>query len=457
MPSAKEFESLSSSAAGIYRQNALYVRMESLFDLEPGEKREEEPVPGAAAMHVHEYVHYLHNVSTVAGQAYLAANIVLLRALSGACDEGGYFLGVEHAPALQRDWLTTAATMMETQLGSVRAAGLGSCRDFGKWRFASPCVVVGVDEMPSATAVVTARDPAGELKSETISIGMSFVTEGIAYEVDREMRRLSGIAPGDLDGNTANFPYLAYRAALESWTGRLLTPHDLIAVGVASLGYPFPGAALVNLCRLLSESDKAVADVIELSRAERLTNSQVVLDKLRELSAGLVNGGPVETGIAEYVKLVEAGTRLREGSSPPEFAFLSGPLTSKNARDLMGSMLDCFVIQDRPGGVAEMAWIGPGHAAKDKSVFGALASLQAAIHFSQLHQLRSGQPVPTSLLPRKTVCPFSGGCQVERNDQFPDACRLAPWERFRTVAVGEQVCWYAAGVKTLGSTARATM
>ncbi|MCT8362800.1 hypothetical protein NLA05_21255, partial [Xanthomonas citri pv. anacardii] len=369
MPSAENFDSFSSAAAGKYRQNALYVRMESLFDLEPSDWLDDEPVPAAAAMHVHEYVHYLHNVSTVAGQAYLAANLVFLRALSTGCDEGGYFLGVEQVPTLQRQWLSMTTTMMDTQLGSTRAAALELCRDFSEWQFHSPRVVVGDDGMRSATAAFEARDSLGDRKSETVSIGLSFVTEGIAYEVDREMRRLTGMAADDLDKGTANFPYRAYRAAIESWSGRPLSPRDSIAVGVAALGYPFPGAALISLCGLLGKSDGVVVpDLIEKSGDERLANSRAALDTLRKLSAGLANGGPVEKGIAEYIKLVEAGALLRkECRQPPEFAFLSEKLTAKDARDLMGKMIDCLVIQGKPGGEADMAWIGPGHAVKDEN------------------------------------------------------------------------------------------
>jgi hypothetical protein len=58
--------------------------------------------------------------------------------------------------------------------------------------------------------------------------------------------------------------------------------------------------------------------------------------------------------------------------------------------------------------------------------------------------------LPT-LKTNKHRCPFSGACKIQAKDKYPVECDERPWNRFLSARRGDEVCWYAAGVKSLAS------
>lgn len=448
-----EFDSPSSAAAGIYRQNALYIRMSSFFDLEPQGNC---LLPVAVAMHAHEYVHFLHNASTTAGHAYLHSNLMLLRAMAGGCNDQGFFLGPDEMSEEGRIFLRYAATLMNAQLGTTSAKNISDCKEVSLWKYDFPRISKS-ENASIAISTFRALDGNGTSKSQDITIGLSFVTEGVAYEIDREMRRLSEVQAEDLDAQVPIFPYLAYREAVRSWSGRILQAHDLIAIGITALAHMLPGFWLATICDALRTTSEPVSSVLEKARASCRNDSERVLAALREQRNDLSDGDATWTAIGEYIKMAEAGVQLRQKHWAPEFLFISKPLTPEEFKGLIGTMLDCLVIQGKPNEEFDMHWIGPGLIAADEKTASYLGTLQAALHFSQLHLKVDGSAVSTAtLISKSTLCPFSGGCQAERNDQYPTACKSSPWMRFNPSNPGEQVCWYAAGVKGLRNPANSS-
>lgn len=446
MTHSSEFENSSSAAAGIYRQNTFYIRMSSIFDLEPSEG---EPLPAAVALHAHEYVHFLHNASTTAGQAYLLSNLTLLRAMAGGCDDQGYFRGLDEMPEQGRNFLRETVALMRAQLGTTGAKPLADCKDISLWKYSSPEVVKS-DGIPSVRAVFSAKNLDGESRSQDVAIGLSFITEGVAYEVEREMRRLGGAPEVDLDTQTMIFPYLAYREVVRSWSGRDLQAEDLIAIGVAALAHSFSGYWLVQICEALKSTTQPLNSVLEKASASCRSDSEIVLAALREQRNDLSKGDVIWTAMGEYMKMAEAGVQLRQKYWAPEFSFISHPLTVEQFRRRIGAMLDCLVIQGKPNGALDMYWIGPGTVADSERSASCLGALQSALHFNQLHLTADGSAVATAALQsRPTPCPFTGGCETERNENFPSLCKSAPWMRYASAPPGELICWYAAGVKAL--------
>ena len=446
MDHVSDFENSNSATAGFYRQNAFYIRMDSLFDLDLVDQK---PSPFALAMHAHEYVHFLHNASTTSGQAYLLSNLILLRAFVAGSDDHGHFLGPENMPDGKRDLLHLAGKLMCAQLGTTTAKSLNSCRDISTWKCTSPELNMS-DDIVSVTTDFTAKNDDGETIVQNVTIGLSFVTEGIAYEVDREIRRLSKIHEELLDTNTKNFPYLAYAKLLDSWSGRRLTAQERIGVGVCALVHRFSGYLLAQICSELKKTDLPVFEVLKKARKIHSGESELVLSHIREQRCDLGKEGVIWTAMGEYMKLAEAGVKLRQKRWAPELVFLSSRLTSEKLRSHFGTMLDCLIMQCKPEGKLDIYWIGPGHIARSFETSQYLGVLQSAIHFSQLHLSAKGEICPTLAFRRRVVsCPFSGGCASEIDDQYPDACKSAPWERFAFSAPEEKVCWYAAGVKAL--------
>lgn len=442
------FESANSFTAGAYRQNTFYMRMESVFDLDVNT---EDLASSALAMHAHEYVHFLHNASTTSGQAYLVANLVLLRALSSGCDERGYFLGHESMSDEHREHLRLVGMLMNAQLGTTAVPSLNTCTDYSKWDCSGAELCTNGD-IRRVETVFTAENAKGEVLTQRVVIGLSFVTEGIAYEVDREIRRLSGAKEDQLDAHAKVFPYRAYRRLIERWSGRKLTAQERIGIGVTALTSSFSGAALAQICAELKKTEHRVFEVLTKAREIFRPEAEIVLSQIRQQRIDLSKGDTIWTAMGEYMRLAEAGVRLRRKRWAPEMLFLSSRLTTEKLRSRFGSMLDCLVIQEKPERKLDIYWIGPGHIAQTFETSQCLGALQSAMHFSHLHLSSEGVAHTTAQFAgRKVTCPFSGGCGAEIDDGFPEACKSSPWERFVSASPGEKVCWYAAGVKAIGN------
>lgn len=439
-----EFENQSSAAAGIYRQNAFYIRMESIFDLEPSDS---EPVPYAVAMHVHEYVHFLHNISTTAGQAYLVANLIFLRALAGGSDDQGHFLSVDRIRQDDKGLATLTAELMRAQLGTTSVSEFSRCRDPNAWTFRDPEIKKS-GELPSTSCAICARSDNGAEIVRIVEVGLGFITEGVAYEVEREIRRQIGMADIDLDTHTKAFPYLVYGALVRSWSGRDLSSRDCIAIGVAALAHKFSGFGLAKICRQLKATSLSIDEVLAKANDLFSEESREVMELIRIQRRDLGQGDVIWTAMGEYMKLAEAGVRLRQKGESPELALLARALNPEAFRECISEMIDCLVIQRKPGGALDMYWMGPGVAAIDDESTHRLGALQSSLHFSQLHIATDGSIIPTRKVPQCS-CPFAGGCEVERRDGYPQECKSSPWTRFTPSSPGDMVCWYAAGVKAL--------
>ena len=98
-------ELLNSSAVGRYWAHSFFIRMHSLADLRLVEG---DATPGAVPAQVHEYVHYLHNVSSSEGLHLYVANLWLLRSLPHCTDNYGHVPRVAQLSEEAQHWLTLA-------------------------------------------------------------------------------------------------------------------------------------------------------------------------------------------------------------------------------------------------------------------------------------------------------------------------------------------------------------
>ncbi len=102
---------------GTYYPNRFFIQATDWIDLHP----ETGPVlPGAVPTHVHEYVHYLHNISTASGLNYWRASLRVLRLLRDCTDrEGRVIYGLPPDPH-KAEVLAAVCRWMSIILGGVR-------------------------------------------------------------------------------------------------------------------------------------------------------------------------------------------------------------------------------------------------------------------------------------------------------------------------------------------------
>lgn len=450
--------STTSATYGQYAAHCLYIVTHSLFNLDT---ESDAPLPGAVPIHAHEYVHYLHNVSTCAGAHLFLANLWLLRSLPSGTDESGHFRGDEHLADEQRRLVTVVDGWIRALWGGAEWPAsepkLGVIIDwhFGSLRRSS----FHVDIMEPILVVegvaidVKATDDDGTKANFTINIGYDFISEGVAFEVEREIHIANGATEADVNKRTPSYPYLVYGMLLNHLVGRPTTPRERIDLGVFALLSTSPASTLIEMCTRLgcavtqcepnARLNESIADDMVLPfRENAMRFVRQTIDM--ELSA-LGTGGPVATGARDVAALFTAGFALRTINPVLEQTFVGIRISVDDFKKIIGSrFLDYCVLQKKTGDGVEYQWIGPGIVGPDTVPIGVF---QAAMHFSQLH-LRSGKLVSTQNLPA-TRCPYSGGCQAEIDAGMPEECKSRPWTRFMSVQSGQPICWYAQGVKSL--------
>jgi hypothetical protein len=448
--------------AGTYSVNSFFIRANSFADLDPGD---EEPLKNAVSVHAHEYVHFLHNISTCSGLHLFIANLWLMRTLVLCTDNSGQSLGDNTLTKEQKTWPSSAVTWILALQGTVKWGINGEPSDSRvKWYFEPPVSKIQQIEMPpqvhdmaleSVSGIATNTD--NEVFHFSIDIGYNLITEGIAYEVDREIRRENGTLDCDLDQCTPPYPYLAYGALIDHLLDRHATARERIFVGVAALQSSSPAASLIEICGRLQHlaPNTASSATDSLLAPIDLGNTFAhLIQRTLEPEIKALGGSPAAPwGGYDVLALFKEGFKLRSANGVLEFAFIGRPMDKNAYRSCVATMVDCCVLQAKPDDKVILEWVGPGIVAKTDDDAARIGVFQASLHFAGLHVLQDGRMCATSTLPPR-VCPYSGACQAEIDDGMPDACRTRPWTRYQEVSLGGHMCWYAAGVKTFSKQAQ---
>jgi hypothetical protein len=391
-------------------------------------------------------------MGTAAGQFYLLCNIILLRAIAAATDSHGHFLGLDVLDDENYEWALWAVTSMQEVRSAATESPFARIGKVVGWEFSPPQIVPSSARSGPISTIqlvlkVRATRSDGEITDGDVNIGYSFVTEGVAYQVDREIRRLQGHVT-DLDDGVPAYPYQAYGALIDAWVGRATSARERILIGNAALGSTSVGPALERACRNVRNSPHTSNHVPELAlerlMAEAKDNSTKLIELLTTVIESIGADATLIAGLRAYIKLVERGSQLRAELSAPELELLQPNLDRKALYNVMGRLLDAMILQEKPEGELVMDWIGPGHVARNDFEASQIAAVQSAFHFNQLH-LRPSTLAQTDSL-GSVVCPYKGACGVQLEREDARHCSTAPWRAFAGVAPGTPVCWYAAGV-----------
>lgn len=445
-------ELFSHQKAGGFRPNSLFTRLVSDADLHPIDR---EPYPLALPLHIHEYIHYLHNISTPTGISFLLNEINSIYEFLKGTNEKGVYLGRPNDLSLEKIIARNRKIMYGGGEGEAPPSGI----KIAAWSFSSPTATVeervlqenDIHVASNVSIAVSAKAAQGNTYNFRIDIGFYFITEGIAYEIDREIRRRLDVWI-DLDESTPAFPYLAYQPLIESLLGRKSTLHERIMLGTCALLSQTPGEGLIKACNILkhrsTDSAEFVAYFIDLklgleSFSRRLTTS--VLPTLKKL----VRGSPeFERGLEIYFDIIGRAIEVRT-----KFPFMELGFRNINSVDgfyrAIAEISPQWICQEKEGGSSSIHWIG-NHEAVSKIDETAISVLQSIFHYVQAHRSGDGLFTTTSEL-KGLKCPFFGACQVQRVNDSPAMCGTKPWALELNLSgdLKNPVCFYNAGVRSL--------
>jgi len=257
MTNTSSLELHSRGGWGSYLPHCFFIRASIEADLEPPSGI---PSKNAVAIQAHEYVHMLHNVSTCAGLHLLLANLWLLRSLPHATDGDGHFRGPDFLSEPQRALVRQSYDWFRVLFGTISwRPGVSGPQSVASWRFApvqlgQHAVVVPPQgfavDLVSVDGEAVQKD--GTAHQFSLALGYHFIAEGVAYEVEREIRRRVGVPEELLDADTPPYPYLMFGKLIDHWVGRVTTAAERIDLGAYALLDTSPARTLLDLSQSLA-------------------------------------------------------------------------------------------------------------------------------------------------------------------------------------------------------------
>lgn len=445
-------EHSSASTVGAYRPNTLLIRLTTDADMEPSSG---EPMPVALATNVHEYIHYLHNFTTLMGVLSFHTTFRLYRIFVEGVGPDGRFSAKRLTPGSLRAINEASATLLNID---------GSYDEHKKLvNTLADEVKIQIDAVeslkrpsPKEQSTISVRVTlANKKNSESFGfvVGYTFLTEGIAYCIDREIRRKQGWSPLLLDVNTPAYPYMVYRPLLKFLMGRELLVIEETLIGmIAMMGMP-----LDEVCYALKEAEDFFVAARELLTGKCLDNFKVARAKLSSFLKLSRNEFKKDDALyfamdqVMTVLLMAESLRVRE--LHPEVAFHQIEWEKIDFLKMYGAFLDALVSQEKPDGKAKLYWVGPGKIAKNEKVQQGLATLQSSIYFVRLHIKKDGSVGDTSEVESSNhSCPFMRACipRMSFKKERADLCSTQPWALYSIMKKArEKPCFYAAGVSVV--------
>nr|WP_314562219.1 hypothetical protein [uncultured Pseudomonas sp.] len=463
-------EVLRAGKLGAFRVNALITRIGWEGDLHP---ESGSILPGAVALHVHEYIHYLHNLSTVAGLDALTSCLLLVQPFliqsaktdSETDSESFSEKLVRGSPEdNQSNTIDEHVAMAFRKIRSMRGFARNIPKDY-VWKKTVEWQFTEMDHQDTSEFEDGYTQLDDEIRFRVKAIfadkscldfelqpGLDFITEGIAYEAERYILNAKFNGSVDVDGTVPSYPYLAFSPLVKSLVGRETSPTERIVIGTLSLLSPSPSEALVNICKVFRfEVEVAGVNIVEqliidiIAQFKRYADYVInsIVPMLRHV---FENSKILSDGFEVYETLILTALNTRLKSPVMELAFLKQPMDERLFSNIALTYLERWISQEKSNGETEIMWLGRrgSVASWPPEKHEAFAVLQSSIHYVQHHFTQDGRMVSTEKL-AVTLCPFSGACSVERDAGYPEECKTKPW-RAQEAGVMRDLCAYELGV-----------
>ncbi|GAB1434383.1 hypothetical protein MASR2M32_05940 [Sphaerotilus sulfidivorans] len=439
---------LYSAAAGIYSTNSLFARFDSMSDLRIDEG---DPSPGALPTHIHEYVHYLHNISTTSGIKIIQLSHAVICSASLFLIKGTDGIDTNINELSNGKDIKSFIDEMNYLYGETIEIDHWGSKKQNEWEFGELSTYTPNTKTDFFSYKIKIAKKSPKNVSVILKIGLNFITEGVAYEVEREVFKEGGGLQKDLDSQTPGLPYLAYEHLVNYIVRRETTAVERIKIGNTALMHPSPSQGFVDACRELSKG----ASELDLYNKKMIGFFKLFLESelFDVLQKYYSHTHKLLEPFKQYVSIIKSTSEKRVIHPHLELIFVGKNTTGKKMNpscflSLSSNIAEHCIIQEKIGSKATIHMVGnrTSLAAKDENEVTWFYVLCAAIHFIQQHLKTDGTVEKTDSIKKKN-CPFSGACEVEISNGHPQECKEYPWRVTQKVENG--ACWYSAGVKSI--------
>jgi hypothetical protein len=417
---------------------------------------------------LHEYTHFLHNLSTASGFSAFQCFQHLLAVFSNALREDGTCDPAQlsnEQRIIAREALDALASLEGTRTLPRHASPVTELSVLVAR--CVPAQVGGVTvEQADVEWVIVRRD--GGREEFAAPIGASLIEEGIAFTLEESARL--GRVTFDRSGDHPPplYPYEAFRILVQHCAPEI-SALSAIRRGLLALCTNRPGASLLHALdayrrlRTSGVDDAAACRAIRgaLDGMIRAITERICSHELGELSRMHFERGIVTDGHASV--LDEFRRLLTQRASDPWFDVAwchdDGTVDLKSLSALFLNTVPCDAIQegwgpkDDVGRDVLLTFKSGGVERADGSVAptaanSGLRAVQAQFDFLLAH-LSPSHGIVAAQQPNWRPCPFFTSCSLDMRRNDPEACRETPWVRLTKKG---ETCWYGVAVAaTLGT------
>lgn len=406
--------------------------------------------PSNIGLFFHEWVHYLHNVSTLHGLSSFENAISIWSNFRFTCRAGMYSGGSKSLP-------TNVALDTAQRLAYWRASRLPSKSVFPDKTLDELCLLsvsTQVERIPdSEYEVVKLACRVGTVdrpEDETVVVVGSYeILEGVAWmledKLNTALKQISARVPSSPYHIVRNLFRLRYPE---------LSDNDVIACMLCSLQDSDPPAVLAMLFKSISKLSDGIPSVIEelKSRARQTisSNESFATDIIKNIEQRFPVDEPMARAVKSVIATIKSNLKHRYEDTFFEFSIIESVRQNlQKMDDAIKKHGGCCVIQDRQGGANEITrdlmYDFVTKEERDEGLEFGWRKMHAAFHFMQLH-LSEQRFIPTGEVPTgaHTSCPFYATCNLPSRIAHASVCQQTPWKWSETENDRDTRCWYAA-------------
>lgn len=405
----------------------------------------------------HEWMHYLHNISTLHGISAFVALAELWSAFRYTTDSLGISSGtISHTnPELFQvkeltEILTVARKSMATRLPDRTAQ-----ENVTVTSFAEQASLVDGSASHLNISVLLANE-CGDKTGATIVLGPGEILESVAFLLEK--RFLDRLAQQQVE-QVRVVPYHVL-TIFARFVAPSLTDDDVLLCGLASLQSTSPAIDLVQIltgCESIAPDagsrSKYLANLVMGQMKLRESEYLVWLDRLDKMFPHTKSMG---RAVKETVAYMRRNLEIRKQRPFFEVELIeemhsAGPHGFHALMDrLMATHGMCAGRQEHLGSIDEVgrdilfdfAVVG-----QDAELNAARRVMQASFDFVFRHLSPNGNFQGTTEA-RQGACPFYTSCVESARKDRPEDCKMQPWHSVHYYP--DTLCWYGEGVLNLG-------
>jgi hypothetical protein len=448
------------SAVAGYRPEKMIIRLGSDFPIltENGQPVEF-PTANAFSVFLHEYFHYVHNISTAVGLAGFINTLEIWRLFRTTICETGFsaghsqldasyhehyediyrlFHGIRtvHKPKLKN---IITATSIEVSTAEFLTVAAGGRTD---------------STLSSISCLAKVGDVRGSTECHTIEVGVQEIMEAAAWLLER--RYVNNSSPDEPEIPTAVFPYQVVPALVNYKLER--ADHDtILACVLAALHSTNPPEALMSILEVAKKAEDQKGSVFgavkEAVRKAVSSNEIEIIRELDQIEKEFCDENIMAVGMRTITSYARTALQLRKCEPLFEIAFVD--LLSKkevSIDDIMNKVPACNVIQenfgptDKPQRDLLVSFRPRSEGNADPEV--GLRIIHVIFEFVVRHFSKDGFLTTDQLSARQ--CPFYTTCDLRLRQNCSAICKETPWKSADWDGWGDNgKCDYAAAISII--------